>query len=743
MEAVIPASAPVAAARPAAGGTRPLESIAPSPLRADIIVRRQFFKHQEYYVIKDPLALTYFRLQPEEAYILSLLDGRRTLGDISRRFNRRYPNHSRTVPEISHFISQLGASGLLNISASRFVENARQTGSQKLMMIWARLVSQALFIKIPLIDPSPWLGQLVHALRFLWTKWFVLAACLLFVWTAGLLLANAGEFASNRVDFFSAGNLILLWISIILIKTLHEFGHATTCRRFGGEVHEMGVCFMLFTPCGYVDASDAWMMRQKRHKLFVTIAGVFTELIIASISAHLWLVLPDGILRSLAFNGMIVASVNTLIFNINPLMRFDGYYVMCDLLEIPNLRSKAMVYCSYHLQRIFLGYRNLQQEAMFDQDANGRVFVMYSVLAYTYMIFIIYSITQIFARILEPVGLSEFGLYLGYFVEASFVALPFIKVFMDATSPGAHIVKTGSARRRLGLMGVVLAVIAAGSFLVPTHHHVSQQAIVMPESFEAVASDVGGVVASVHVHTGQWVEPGDLLVTLSNPEILSELHVAEASRQQARVRFAALGYAPGRPVPGQNAKAAQEIELAESAYQRAAARAASLELRARTAGHVLTPEVAKLTGSYAMPSVPIMRLGDTQRLQLAVPLSESEAQVVQRGAPVTGRWLATGTKFETKLDSVSSQPSKPADVHIGMLAYFGGPVPSGFMQRDARERSDYPVFLATAPLPKPDHPVMDGLRVRVTIEGEATTWGRKVWRGFLSLFDLKAKKAGR
>lgn len=735
MEAV--ASLPSPRVSPPAPAARPLDSIAPAPLRADIILRRQFFKHEEYYVVKDPLALTYFRLQPEEAYILTQLDGKRTLGEIAQRFNERYPNHARSVAELSQFISQLGASGLLNLSASRFVENARKTGSQQLLMVWARLISSALFIKVPLIDPSPWLGKLAHAIRFVWTRWFVMAAGLLFVWTAGLLLANAGEFMTRQIDFFSASNLVLLWLSIIVIKTLHEFGHATTCRHFGGEVHEMGVCFMLFTPCGYVDASDSWMMRLKRHKLFVTIAGVFTELIIASIAAHFWLVLPDGIGRSLAFNAMVVASVNTLIFNANPLMRFDGYYVLCDWLEIPNLRAKAMMFCSYHLQRLFLGYRNRQQETMFDQDANGRVFVVYAIAAYAYMIFIIYSVTQVFAKLLGPFGLSEFGLYLGYFVEASFVVLPFIKVFMDATNPGMHIEKTGSARRRLTAIFAALALLIGGSFFVPTHHHVSQQAVVTPESIEVVTSETGGVIEAIHVETGQWVNVNELIVTLRNPEVVAEMTVAEATRQQARVRFGAAR--EGRnPARGESpAKAAQEIEMAEAGYERAAAKAAGLEIRAKAAGYVLTPDVRKLVGSYAAPSMMIMKLGDTKRLRLVVPLSEDDAQLVGRGSKVEGRWMATGAEFQTELASVSSQPARPTDFQMGMLAFFGGPVPTELMQRQTRDRADHPIFFASAPLAQPGHLVPDGLRVRVTIEGLSTTVGRKAWRWFMSLFNLK------
>src|SRR3954468_15111753 len=162
------------------------------------------------------------------------------------------------------------------------------------------------------------------------------------------------------------------------------------------------------------------MMRHKRHKLFVTIAGVFTELICAGIAAHIWLILPEGLGRNLAFNVMVVASVNSIIFNINPLMRFDGYYVFADILEIPNLRTKAISFCSYHLQRIFLGYRNRQQESLFEHEANARVFTLYSVFAFGYMLTIIYGLTQVFGRMLKPYGLEAFGLSVGYFVEGSF-----------------------------------------------------------------------------------------------------------------------------------------------------------------------------------------------------------------------------------------------------------------------------------------------------------------------------------
>lgn len=738
MEAVA-AAVPTAPAAPSLEEQeRRLGAIVPSPLRADIVMRRQFFKHQEYYVLKDPLALTYFRLLPDEAYILTLLDGKRTVREVVRRVNARYPNQPRSAREIAGFVNQVGAGGLLNISADRFVESVQKgKPQQQLLMIWAKLISSTLFMKFPLHDPSPWLGDFVQKIRFVWSKWFVGFALLLYVWTGGLLLANAHKFAEHRIDFFSASNLMLIWVTIIIIKTLHEFGHATTCRHFGGEVHEMGFCLMCFTPCGYVDASDAWMMRRQKHKLFTTIAGVFTELIIACIAAHLWLVLPDGLGRSLAFNAMLVASINTIVFNINPLMRFDGYYVLCDLLEIPNLRSKAIAFCSYHLQRVFLGYRNLQQESMFADEANGRVFIFYAIAAYLYMISIIYGFTQIFGRVLAPIGLHDFGLYLGFFVEGSFVLLPFIKVIMDATNPGAHIVKIGSTTRRVAAFFATLAVVVAASLVIPTHYRVREQALVTMASIEGVGSEVGGVIKAVHVHTGQWVKKGDLLITLDNPDIAAELKIAEATRQQARVRFGALRQVAAWSASETHAHAAQEMEVAEAGYRIAQVRAARLELRAKADGAVITPDVQKLVGTYAAPYTLILRLGDTRQLKLIVPLTEGDAEVVKAGAKVTGRWYATAEEFETQLDSVSSQPAKPTEFQNGMLTYFGGPVPMQLLQRDPRQRPDYPIFMATAPLPRPGYEVAEGLRLRISIQGERTTMAKRFSRWFLSLFNVK------
>ncbi|MBI4659567.1 MAG: efflux RND transporter periplasmic adaptor subunit [Verrucomicrobia bacterium] len=718
-------------------GLEALARSVPAPLRADLIIRRQLFKFAEYYVIKDPLALTYFRLEPEEAYLASLLDGKRTLEQVANLFAVQFPNADGSIEQIGGFVNQLGVGGLLNVNARQFVERARRGGSltMNLFALWGKIVSGFLFLKVPLFDPSPWLGKLSHALRFAWTPWFVGLCLAFYLWTIGFLVVHREAFSVDILNFLSPRNFLLLWLTIILIKAIHEFSHATTCRHFGGEVHEMGVCLMCFTPCGYVDASDAWMMRHKRHKIYTTIAGIFTELVIAGIAAHFWILLPDGFARGLAFNVMLVASVNTLVFNANPLMRFDGYYVLCDALEIPNLRTKAIAYCSYHVQRVLMGYRNIRQEMSWGSEASGRLFVIYALFAYLYMFFIIYGLTKIFARVLAPYGLYDFGLMLGVFVEGSFALFPVIKVFMDAFQPGAHIVKTSSTGRRLAATASVVAVVVAAGFVVPTHYRVVQQGLVVAVDSEFIAPTVPGVVKTVVVRTGQWVEPGDLVATLDNPSLAAELEARRVELAQFRLQLAQIGQGGNLQLLERQAGAAKMLAVAEAAYDRAADDVSRLELRAKVAGTVVTPSVQNFVGMYLVPQQSLIRIANMKKVKLVIPLTEDQAQLVERGNPVSGRWVANGNKFETVLTTVPTQAAGSHDLLTGMFSMFGGPAPLDVAQRSGHiGTGGFALFIAEAQLPDVVAGKIEGMRAEVAITGRPATPAKKIWRWLVSLW---------
>ena len=521
-----------------------LEQMVPSRLRADLVIQKQFFKNEEYFVIKDPLALTYFRLRPEEAFIINLLDGKKNLKAVSDEFSQQYPNNPQKLEDLASFIQQLGRGGLLNISARRFVDFARQKPHQSnsLIHLWMMSMQKLIFLKLPLIDPSPWLGKLTSKITFIWSRWFVWSCLGFFAWTIFWLIVNREAFAHNDINFLSPANLFLLWLSVIFVKTFHEFGHATTCRYFGGEVHEIGVCLICLTPCGYVDASDAYMMKHKRHKIYSTLAGVFTEFVIASLCAHAWLYLSPGLLKNIAFNIMFVSSINTIFFNMNPLMRFDGYYVVSDWLEIPNLRTKSITYCSYRVQQFLFGIRNTFQERLFDIHTDNRVFIIYAISAFIYMGFIIYSLSQIFARVLAPYGLGEFGLGLGVFAQISFIGFPIAKLLTDAFNPEAapHIIKVASTKRRLIIIGVALLTIILVIAILPSRYNIDRQGIVLYSESEIIATKSGGLVEEVFVKTGDWIEAGEVVARLKNPSLKAELEIAHIEFEKAKLQYGVL-----------------------------------------------------------------------------------------------------------------------------------------------------------------------------------------------------------
>lgn len=712
-----------------------------SPLRPDLIFQRQDFKNEEYYVIKDPLSLSYFRLQAEETFLISLLDGRRSLGEIVQIFNREFPNTPRSLKDVASFLNQLGQAGLLSISAQSFLQVSRAKPKQMnfLFMIWVKVISKILFFKVPLHDPSAWLGDFVKKMSFLWSKPFVYACIGFFVFTLIRLFGfHWEELSGNIPRFFVPSNIVLIWLTMIVIKTFHEFGHAMTCRYFGGEVHEMGVCVICLFVCGYVDASDAWMMRHQRHKIYTTIAGVFVEFIIASILANIWLTLPQGLIRDLAFNGMIVASINTVMFNMNPLMKFDGYYVISDVLQIPNLRTKAITYCSCYLQRTLLGYRNTLQESAVAHEEHGKIFLIYAMASYVYMAGIIYSLSQIFARFLEPYGLKSFGLIIGVAAQGTFLMMPIFRMFYDAFRPGAHIVSIEPIWKRLSKWGAGALVLLVLFFGLPTHYYVKGTGIVMPADWVQVASPVGGILEEVYVHTGQEVDANELLGTLRNREVLAELKQKKAETKLADILIGARHQYNEMTFVEELPHALSAQESAYALYTKAKRDVAGLQLTAPEKGAILTPDVHRLVGRYFKPEEVIFQMGDLNRQVLMIPLSEDQVELVTLGSVVTGHWMGSGHSFHAEVVRIVPMKLSEEEHFPAVLEKFGGPL-TDLSQVDPNQApTQSSIFFVEARfVGSQEQFFAQQMRAKLSIKGLRTTFAQKAWRSFVNFWNLK------
>src|SRR5262245_31061163 len=296
------------------------------------------------WTVKDPVALRYYQLRDEERFILSLLDGQMNPGEIIAQFERQFAPRRLRRSELAGFLSLLHREGLVTAAALGQGEHLLSRAADQHRRSWLMSLANVLAIRLPGINPNGWLSAAVP-----YFAWIYSPACLFFVFTllvaaVTVVTVNFGPLSERLprlTEFFGPQNLLWLAASLAVVKSLHELGHAFTCKRFGGECNRMGIMLLVFTPALYCDVTGAWMFRERWKRIAVSAAGVIVELVLAAIATIVWAWTQPGLVNALALNVMFVCSVSTLLINGNPLLRYDGYYVLADWLGTPNLQQQA------------------------------------------------------------------------------------------------------------------------------------------------------------------------------------------------------------------------------------------------------------------------------------------------------------------------------------------------------------------------------------------------------------------
>ena len=320
--------------------SRPL----PIRVRPDLQAKRQRYQGRVYWVVKDPVGLQYYRFEEEEFAILQMLDGHSSLEQIAEQFEAEFPPQTIRTEELQQFIGMLHRSGLVITGSKGQGEQLKKLRDEKTKKQTIAKFSNILAIRFKGIDPERILNFLHQYLWWFWTKPMLIINSMIVLSAATLILVQFDVFQSKLPSFqafFSAQNWLLLGGVLACTKILHEFGHGLSCKYFGGECHEMGVMFLVLTPCLYCNVSDSWMLPNRWHRAAIGAAGMYIEVVLASICTFIWWFSEPGFLNYLCLNIMFVSSVSTILFNANPLLRYDGYYILSDILEIPNLRQKA------------------------------------------------------------------------------------------------------------------------------------------------------------------------------------------------------------------------------------------------------------------------------------------------------------------------------------------------------------------------------------------------------------------
>src|SRR3954463_5181709 len=484
-------------------------------LRPSAQISRQFYRGDRWYVVRDPAGNQFHRLSAPAYRFVGLLDGTRTVAEAWDLVGGQLADDAPTQNEVIQILSQLHAANLLESNVTPDAAVLLRRHKKMVKQQWQGRLMNILFPRIPLWDPDQFLVRWMPVIRPFLGK---LGALLWLGMIFAAIAALAPEWKQLEMQIPNAiapGNWPFLWATFCLIKLIHELGHAFACRRFGGECHELGLMFLVLVPAPYVDASSAWSFPNKWARVFVGAGGMIIELFVASILAFVWLwTSPQSLIHGLALNAMLIASFSTIIFNANPLLRYDGYYILSDLLEIPNLRYRSTEYTTGLIKRHLFKVKLSQPLPPVGQ----RIWlVLYAVSSSIYRMFVgIMIILMVWNQV--PV----LGVLMALGGVITWLAVPVIKtgryLLID---PELHRKRARATAWVLPTVGV--AVILVGFVPSPIGTHFQAEAIVEPANRKVLYTIGPGFVEEIVAKDGQPVKTGDTILVLRDRTLEAEI----------------------------------------------------------------------------------------------------------------------------------------------------------------------------------------------------------------------------
>lgn len=506
--------------------------------RGDLVTARQVYQGQAWWVVKDPISLSYFRFRPEEYALLDMLDGASSLDLLQQKFEAKFPPRRITLEELSRFIATLHRSGLVMGDRPGQGPQLFERRRQKIWRQWMGWLSNIMSLRFRGIDPDTILSRMQP-----WMSWFftpeAAVGCAVLVGSAAMLvLVNFDIFRSKLPEFhqfFGAGNWLYLAVALGVTKVIHEFGHGLSCKQFGGECHEMGMMLLVFTPCLYCDVSDSWMLPSKWKRAAIGAAGMYIEVVIASLATFVWWNTYPGIVNQMALDVMFVSSVSTILFNANPLLRYDGYYILSDLIEIPNLRQKATSILGRTASFWCLGIK--QPDDPFLPQRKKALFALYAVASGLYGWVVTVSIFFFVWKVFEPYRLQVIGQIMAMAALWGLVFRPLSGMIKFLKVPGRREeVKNVNLTSTL----VVSTALAAAIALIPLPQRVWCPVELRPRNAETVYVSVAGQLKTLLKKAGDFVTQGEEIARLESLELRLQIADLEGKAAQSSSRLDAL-----------------------------------------------------------------------------------------------------------------------------------------------------------------------------------------------------------
>jgi putative peptide zinc metalloprotease protein len=722
-------------------------------VRQDLAIAPQKYEGRTYYVVKDPVSLRYYRFKEQEHFLIRLMDGKHTLDDAQKEFEKRFRPDRLTLEDLEGFGQQLLTAGLAQNESPQAGKQLYDRRRKRRRSEIVQALTNILYIKIPIYDPDKLLTKMLRYTRWMFTTWFLLLSVGVFLAAIMLVLTHFQTFLDRLPEyheFFSFKTVMYLWAALGIVKVIHEFGHGLSCKAFGGEVHEMGALFLCFSPCLYCNVSDAWTLPSKWKRIIISGAGIYVELIIAAIATFVWWNTPtQPFVNYMSLSLMIVCSVSTVMFNANPLMRYDGYYVLADWLEIPNLRDRSNRYLQRIVMEHCLGIEVQPEPYM--ELWRRILFLTYAIISYIYRWVITFVILYFMSNFLGP-KLKVISQMLALAAAASMVGWPLFRL-----AKGIH--KRGRLPDmkplRASISGGILAAVILAFFLVPLPivSRVRQVGLVQvqPQHIVAVHVQVPGKLEKINVKEGQLVSKGTILAEFSNQDMRfqeEELRIKYLT-QESRV----LAFKPYEKDSLELEKARKNAETERDAAKKQwlfhrDVQMSRLVLRAPQAGVVISvPKVEKI-GMLWEPGAEhaFCSIGDPTKLRILVPVTPADYELIRTDLkklrkehrPLEVTLRVQGRDAHTWQGRVTHLPESEAkEIPVQLSNKGGGPLavkPNSPASKGYIPQNQ--VYLVGIDIVRPDRAISPGSLAQVKIHCEYRTAAWGVWRWISSTLDL-------
>ena len=696
-------------------------------LREHAQIHRHRYRGEPWYVLQDRSSRRVHRFTPAAYLLLGLMDGQRTLQEIWEVALDRLGDDAPTQDEVIRLIGQLHAVDMVQCDVPPDAAELLERGRRMAKTGWIGSLRSPLFIRLPLWDPDAFLERTV---RFVGPLFSVpgLVLWLALVLPAMVVVGVQWEaLTSNLADrVLSTGNLVALWVAFPFVKALHELGHAYATKSRGGEVHEMGLMLLVFSPIPYVDSSSANAFRSKTERALVGAAGMLVETAIAAVATFVWVLVEPGLVRAICFNVMLIAGLSTIVFNINPLLRYDGYYILADLIEVPNLALRSKQWWKHWFETRVFRVRDPEQIRL---AAGERGWLIgFAPLSTLYRLFVILSIALFVA--------SKFfivGVVLALWALFSALLWPLV------AATGWLLAGPSLRERRVRSVSVALTAVAAVGvllFVLPAPNRTVTEGVVwVPEDAQVRARAAGFVQALLRA-PGDQVVVGDELLRSEEPALIAQAAMIQARIDELQTQLAGEMFTDR--VRAELTRRALQAELA--VRERVADELARLVTRSGAAGTLVIPRAQDLPGRYLQKGevVGYVTQERNRLVRLIVPqedidLMRGRLQAVQvRVAPALDRVLGARLVREVP----GGQDRLPSRV----LGEAGGGQVAADPRDPAGNRTFGRLFQFDVEVEGEVPPLPLGSRAFVRLEYAAEPLGLQAWRRvrqlFLSRFDV-------